>query len=138
RGGPSATPGRASVRRAARPVRGPPPPRGGRGRAAAWRAGRRCSCMPVKHLLSRLASSCRGDFSPWWADGGPGRLVPALAQPGACDASTPRSRRRPMSDALAALAAAVAAAPTSAPLRVHYASLLLAAGRSVEALEQAS
>lgn len=43
-----------------------------------------------------------------------------------------------MSDALAALAAAVAAAPTSAPLRVHYASLLLAAGRSVEALEQAS
>src|SRR5690606_29955724 len=94
--------------------------------------------MPVKHLLSRLASSCRGDFSPWWADGGPGRLVPALAQPGACDASTPRSRRRPMSDALAALAAAVAAAPTSAPLRVHYASLLLAAGRSVEALEQAS
>ncbi|KFD43079.1 hypothetical protein IU11_14705, partial [Cellulosimicrobium sp. MM] len=43
-----------------------------------------------------------------------------------------------MSDALAALAAAVAAAPTSAPLRVHYASLLLAAGRPVEALEQAS
>ncbi|WP_426310002.1 AAA family ATPase [Cellulosimicrobium sp. E-16] len=43
-----------------------------------------------------------------------------------------------MSDALAALAAAVAAAPSSAPLRVHYASLLLAAGRSVEALEQAS
>ncbi|MFD5334161.1 tetratricopeptide repeat protein, partial [Cellulosimicrobium cellulans] len=43
-----------------------------------------------------------------------------------------------MSDALAALAAAVAAAPSSAPLRVHYASLLLAAGRPVEALEQAS
>ncbi|MDF9877053.1 AAA family ATPase [Cellulosimicrobium cellulans] len=43
-----------------------------------------------------------------------------------------------MSDALAALAAAVAAAPESAPLRVHYASLLLAAGRPVDALEQAS
>jgi len=43
-----------------------------------------------------------------------------------------------MSDALAALAAAVAAAPESAPLRVHYASLLLDAGRPVEALEQAS
>ncbi|GED08175.1 ATP-binding protein [Cellulosimicrobium cellulans] len=43
-----------------------------------------------------------------------------------------------MSDALAALAAAVAAAPSSAPLRVHYASLLLAAGHPVEALEQAS
>jgi AAA+ superfamily predicted ATPase len=43
-----------------------------------------------------------------------------------------------MSDALAALAAAVAAAPSSAPLRVHYASLLLAAGRPVDALEQAS
>ena len=43
-----------------------------------------------------------------------------------------------MSDALAALAAAVEAAPESAPLRVHYASLLLADGRPVEALEQAS
>lgn len=43
-----------------------------------------------------------------------------------------------MFDALAALAAAVAAAPSSAPLRVHYASLLLAAGHPVEALEQAS
>ncbi len=43
-----------------------------------------------------------------------------------------------MTDVLAALAAAVAAAPDSAPLRVHYGSLLHDAGRHVEAVEQAS
>jgi len=40
--------------------------------------------------------------------------------------------------ALSALAAAVQAAPGSAPLRLHYASLLLAAGRALEAIDQAS
>ncbi|WP_454042463.1 ATP-binding protein [Cellulosimicrobium sp. Marseille-Q8652] len=44
-----------------------------------------------------------------------------------------------MSDAaLSALAAAVQASPGSAPLRLHYASLLLAARRPVEAIEHAS
>ncbi|WP_159792900.1 ATP-binding protein [Puerhibacterium puerhi] len=43
-----------------------------------------------------------------------------------------------MTDVLDALAAAVAAAPDSAPLRVHYGSLLHDAGRHVEAVEQAS
>jgi AAA+ superfamily predicted ATPase len=43
-----------------------------------------------------------------------------------------------MTDVLDALAAAVAAAPDSAPLRVHYGSLLHEAGRHVEAVEQAS
>lgn len=44
-----------------------------------------------------------------------------------------------MSDAaLSALAAAVQAAPDSAPLRLHYAALLLDAGRAVEATEHAS
>lgn len=44
-----------------------------------------------------------------------------------------------MSDAaLSALAAAVQAAPDSAPLRLHYAALLLEAGRAVEATEHAS
>ncbi|MBD5784886.1 ATP-binding protein [Cellulosimicrobium terreum] len=44
-----------------------------------------------------------------------------------------------MSDAaLSALAAAVQAAPENAPLRLHYASLLLAAGRSLGAIEHAS
>ncbi|MCB7135932.1 ATP-binding protein [Cellulosimicrobium marinum] len=44
-----------------------------------------------------------------------------------------------MSDAvLAALAAAVQVSPDSAPLRVHYASLLLDAGRTIEAIDQAS
>lgn len=44
-----------------------------------------------------------------------------------------------MSDAaLSALSAAVRAAPENAPLRVSYASLLLAAGRALEAVEHAS
>ncbi|MDO7883100.1 AAA family ATPase [Antiquaquibacter soli] len=44
----------------------------------------------------------------------------------------------PVSEILDALAAAVAAAPDSTALRVHYGRLLLEAGRSPEALEQAS
>lgn len=43
-----------------------------------------------------------------------------------------------MTDVLDALAAAVAAAPDRAPLRVHYGCLLHDAGRHVEAVEQAS
>ncbi|MGX5681680.1 ATP-binding protein [Schumannella luteola] len=44
----------------------------------------------------------------------------------------------PVSEILDALAAAVAAAPDSVALRVHYGRLLLEAGRAPEALEQAS